>query len=132
MRRKRMADMAYIASRSLENKIAIAENNDLNTVFLPLIMMKEILAILKDQKDTINELQNAYGYLQKQFFKAQDKLLKKQEKKKFLVDSDGKITPLPDVVMCKDCKYYDGNGTCMKNGIASLTDNWFCADGERD
>ena len=45
-----MADMAYIASRALENKIAIAENNDLNTVFVPLIMMKEILAILKEQE----------------------------------------------------------------------------------
>ena len=45
-----MADMAYIASRVLENKIAIAENNDLNTVFVPLIMMKEILAILKEQE----------------------------------------------------------------------------------
>ena len=45
-----MADMAYIASRALENKIAIAENNDLNTVFIPLIMMKEILAILKEQE----------------------------------------------------------------------------------
>ena len=42
--------MAYIASRALENKIAIAENNDLNTVFVPLIMMKEILAILKEQE----------------------------------------------------------------------------------
>ena len=91
-----MSDRAYIVSRTLENKIAIAENNDLNTVLVSLIMMKEILAILKDQKDTINELQNAYSYLQKQFFKAQDKLLKKQEKKKLLVDSDGDITPLPD------------------------------------
>jgi len=45
-----MNDMAYIASRALENKIAIAENNDLNTVFVPLIMMKEILAILKEQE----------------------------------------------------------------------------------
>ena len=35
-----------------------------------------------------------------------------------------------ELVLCKDCKYYDGNGTCMKNGIAFLTDRWFCADGE--
>ena len=34
---------------------------------------------LKEQEGTINELQNAYGYLQKQFFEAQDKLLKEQE-----------------------------------------------------
>ena len=37
----------------------------------------------------------------------------------------------PEIIRCKNCKYYDGNGTCMKNGIAFLTDNWFCADGER-
>lgn len=34
---------------------------------------------LKEPEGTINELQNAYGYLQKQFFEAQDKLLKEQE-----------------------------------------------------
>ena len=32
------------------------------------------------------------------------------------------------VVRCKDCKHYDGNGTCMKIGIAMLNDDWFCAD----
>ena len=36
-----------------------------------------------------------------------------------------------EIVRCKDCKYYDGNGTCMKNGIALLPDYWFCADGDR-
>ena len=40
---------------------------------------KDALALLQEQKDTINELQNAYSYLQKQFFEAQDKLLKEQE-----------------------------------------------------
>ena len=39
----------------------------------------DALALLKEQEDTINELQNAYGYLQKQFFEAQDKLLKEQD-----------------------------------------------------
>lgn len=34
------------------------------------------------------------------------------------------------VVHCKDCKHYDGNGTCMKNGLAFLRNDWFCADGE--
>ena len=45
-----MADMAYIASRALEKKIAIAESDGLNTVFIPLIMLKDILAILKEQE----------------------------------------------------------------------------------
>ena len=41
--------------------------------------IKWLRGMLKEQEDTINELQNAYGYLQKQFFEAQDKLLKEQE-----------------------------------------------------
>ena len=39
----------------------------------------DALELLKEQVGTINELQNAYGYLQKQFFDAQDKLLNEQE-----------------------------------------------------
>ena len=46
-------------------------------------LMETVLALLKEQKETISELQNAYGYLQKQYFKAQDKLLKKQESKQY-------------------------------------------------
>ena len=41
--------------------------------------LNDALALLKEQEGTINELQNAYGYLQKQFFEAQDKLLKEQD-----------------------------------------------------
>ena len=43
-------------------------------------LMADAYALLKEQDETIKELQNAYGYLQKQFFEAQDKLLKEQEK----------------------------------------------------
>lgn len=32
------------------------------------------------------------------------KLLKAQEKQKFFVNESGKITPLPEIVRCKDCK----------------------------
>ena len=39
----------------------------------------DAIELLKEQDGTINELQNAYGYLQKQFFEVQDKLLKEQE-----------------------------------------------------
>ena len=45
-----MTDWAYIVSRTLENKIAIAENNDQNTLFVTLGVMKEILALLKEQE----------------------------------------------------------------------------------
>ena len=43
------------------------------------------------------------------------------------IEVENEILPL---VMCCDCKHYDENGTCMKNGLALLTDKWFCADGE--
>ena len=102
-----MADMAYIASRALENKIAIAENNDLNIVVVPLIMMKETLAILKEQE------------------------------KKFFVDSDGKITPIP-IIRCKDCKHGEPCNEdvyCTKE-IGTIESSvhkpdWFCADARR-
>ena len=51
-------------------------------VTIPVTLALDVLNMMKEQKDTINELQNAYGYLQKQFFEAQDKLLKEQEKAK--------------------------------------------------
>lgn len=35
------------------------------------------------------------------------------------------------VVRCKDCKHYDGDNCCMKNGLIVRDDGgWFCADGE--
>ena len=43
---------------------------------IPTMDAQALLLMLKEQEDTINELQNAYGYLQKQFFETQDKLLK--------------------------------------------------------
>ena len=44
-----------------------------------LLLCYDALAMLKEQEETINELQNAYGYLQKLFFESQDKLLKEQD-----------------------------------------------------
>lgn len=50
---------------------------------------------------------------------------------KMTIDKTGVDIDMHPLVLCEDCKYYDGNGTCMKNGIALLTGHWFCADGER-
>ena len=58
-------------------------------------------------------------------------MLKEQEKKKCFVDSDGKITPLPDVVRCKDCGNQDGYIVCGITG-ESHPPTWFCADGKRE
>lgn len=60
-------------------------------------------------------------------------LLKEQEAKKFLVDETGKITPLPVVVRCKDCKYCEYPKSekewCKKGHLHGKAETWFCADG---
>lgn len=68
-------------------------------------------------------------------------LLKEQEKKKFFVDSDGKITQLPDIVRCKECVHRGIVEKCVLAAIAAeknfplfMLDNrgeWYCADGKR-
>ena len=45
-----MNDMAYIVSRTLEHKIAIAENNDQNTMIVTLNVLKEIIDLLKENE----------------------------------------------------------------------------------
>ena len=54
-----MNDITHIAIRTLENKIAIAENNDQNTMLVTLDVLKEILVILKEQEDKIRQLRLA-------------------------------------------------------------------------
>ena len=34
------------------------------------------------------------------------------------------------IVRCKDCKFYDGDGTCSTMGLAMIGEEWFCADAE--
>ena len=68
-------------------------------------------------------------------------LLKEQETQKFFVDESGKITPLPVVVRCKDCKHRGDRNKCIVAFVAEkqempyfFYDNrgeWFCADGVR-
>ena len=59
-------------------------------------------------------------------------LLKEQEKQKFFVDENRKITPLPVVVRCKDCKHH-GEWSCAVciNELFETAGNWYCADGEK-
>ena len=53
-----MTDRAYIVSRTLENKIAIAENNNQNSLLVTLEVLKEILAILKEQQAEIERMKD--------------------------------------------------------------------------
>lgn len=55
-------------------------------------------------------------------------LLKEQAAQKFFVDESGKITPLPVVVRCNDCKFAEDCEIAYRFGEQ---DDWFCADGER-
>jgi len=45
-----MTDRAYIVSRALETKIAMAENNGHNALIVTLDVLKEILALMKEQE----------------------------------------------------------------------------------
>ena len=75
----------------------------------------DAIAMLKEQDETIKELQGAYGYLQKQFFEVQDKLLKQDsvEHACEILRANGLKETEPicsecnavHVVLCKDCKY---------------------------
>ena len=112
--------------------------------------------LLKEQDETIKELQSAYDYLQKQFFEAQDKLLTQDsvEHACEILRANGWKETEPicsecnavHVVLCKDCKYGHHvintvNGEvrlyrviCVKpygQGSAVHEPDWFCADGKR-
>ena len=65
-------------------------------------------------------------------------LLKEQKAQKFFVDESGKITPLPVVVRCKDCKKHrkedckaEHHDFYPDGEVYSFipNDDWFCADG---
>ena len=107
--------------------------------------LNDAIAMLKEQEDLGTELTNAVELIHKKNERI-EKLLKEQEIQKFFVDESGKITPLPVVVRCKDCKFgspisergldfifchfrenkhqYATHGGCFEP-------DWFCADGER-
>ena len=53
-----MTDRAYIVSRTLETKIAMAENNGNNALIVTLEVLKEILTVLKEQDERIKMLEH--------------------------------------------------------------------------
>lgn len=93
---------------------------------------------MKDREKVINGLEKEamacgdYIQLPLRVYSSALAMLKEQEKQKFFVDENGKITPIPVVVRCKDCKHWEqSNGHCPFNSIFTNAD-WFCADGRRD
>ena len=49
-------EYAYIVSRTLENKIAFAEETNQNTLLVTLDVLKNILDLLKEQQKLIDEI----------------------------------------------------------------------------
>lgn len=58
-----MTDWAYTVSRTLEDKIAITENNGQNTLLVTLDVLKEILALLKEEQEAIPVVQREIMHL---------------------------------------------------------------------
>lgn len=111
-------EYAYIVSRTLENKISFAENNDQNTLLVTLDVLKDILALLKEQESVIQAL------------------------KSDLAETLEVLAQKPEVVLCKDCKWWE-NGLCKSDDVSRKIDDcgcypdfrtssdWFCGDRER-
>ena len=106
----------------------------------PLDLIDETLALLKEQEDLGTELTNAMELIHKKNERI-EKLRKERETQKFFVDESGKVTPLPVVVRCKDCKHRGDSKKCVLSAISEEKDfplfmldnrgDWFCADGKR-
>ena len=93
-------------------------------------MEKDALALLKEDCHNckLECLLQKYDQLKEKY----DELLKEQESQKFFVNESGKITPLPVVVRCKDCKHSSGVSDYWCSAHTEWHDgDWFCADGER-
>ena len=89
----------------------------------------DTIELLKEQEDLGTELTNAVELIHKKNERI-EKLLKEQEKQKFFVDENGKITPLPVVVRCKDCEWYDERISMCDNCGLPREQTFFCADGK--
>ena len=89
-----MTDRSYIVSRTLEHKIAIAENNDQKTLLVTLDVLKEILALLKEQQEQIDKLLEESAS-NAEMAEGMKELLKEQE-----------IVPYIDIdeAKCPNCK----------------------------
>lgn len=50
----------------------------------------------------------------------------------YIDDAVALLKEQPEIVRCKDCKYWHDSINCPLYSEGMLTDgNWFCADGER-
>ena len=61
-----------IIIRTLEIKLAMAENRNLNEMLVTIDVMKDILAMLKEQEDIINQYHKADTFLEMHGWKWND------------------------------------------------------------
>ena len=88
---KELTDLAEFLFTEYKEAMTWQETSKWYNRFLT---VNNAITLLKEQRETIKELQNAYDYLQKQFFEAQDKLLKEHEAKTII--KKWHINPLGD------------------------------------
>jgi len=104
-------------------------------------LMRDALELLKDQED-LTEAFNEAVQRCREYMEKCGAILTYNKKRLFFADSKGNITPLPEIVRCKDCQYaeqtmFDDEYRCYydeenESGCKRLhKGNFFCADGKR-
>lgn len=121
-----MTDRAYIVSRTLENKIAMAGNDGDHALIVTLDVLKEILVTLKEQEAEIKRLKgelHGFGDLFHTLSEKTEKAMAEQ----------------PKIVRCKDCVNRGNAQTCPVAYIEKENeykliglDDWFCGNGKKD
>ena len=100
----------------------------------------DALELLKEQEDMTDAFNEVVARCRKYMEKC-GAIPTYKGKRLFFADGKGNITPLPEIVRCKDCKYRGDRHKCIVAFVAEkqempyfFYDNrgeWFCADGVR-
>lgn len=94
-------------------------------------VLRDALALLKEQEETINDLTETIRQLN-QHIKDLSEYMTPYGKVKDVKAYAELLKEQEAVVRCKDCKWYDKqNNWCISLDIAEQGEDWFCADGER-
>lgn len=97
-------------------------------------LMRDALELLKDQED-LTEAFNEAVQRCREYMEKCGAIPTSNKKRIFFADSKGNITPLPEIVRCKDCKWWTiTSPTFPIKGFCGCyhgehDGDWFCADG---
>ena len=92
------------------------------------VLLTDVLALLKEQEDIAEAFNEAVARCRKYMEKC-GAIPTYKGKQLFFADGKGNITPLPDIVRCKDCFFRDVKNRPVLCQV--MADDWFCADGRR-